>query len=227
MSIRDLLMGKSGKGETSAIADFNAVKLVGTVEAIEGDRALFLTKNTSQDGTVYEERHVVESDKLEVGKRYLIVGQLATVGEQGERETIIIALKATKAKKTDADQNIAKVVGRMAQSFQYFGRTEGGKVAFGNALMVTGPEDSPQFHRGVTFGNLANRLDREAKRGAIIQIVGPIRNRPYMQNGEEKVSVEVIGQPDLTKVLKPAQINDPFADVKLPDQAPATAEEAL
>jgi len=218
MGIREMLMGKGRDGqEVKTVQEFNAVKITGTVGTQVENRALIVTENTSGE-KIFQEHHVVELDdgvSLKEGKRVTVVGKFQTVEAQsGETETIIRALKITKPAKDTPDQNIARVIGKAIGSFKYFPRTEGGKVAFGNLRMVTGEKDAPTYHQSVAFGNLANRLDRNAKHGAIIQIQGPVRYRPFNKDGIERTATEVVAMPDVTKVLVEAKVNDPFADAE-------------
>jgi hypothetical protein len=228
MGIREALLNKLGKGENSnqTINEFNGVRLIGTVQTVVENRALIETVNVSSDGKEYAELHVVEGDfaKLE-GKKVNVIGQLSTVDtEEGRRETIVQAQVVTKAKKGEIDQNIAKFVGNAARGFQYFPRTADGKMAFGNLLLVNGPQETPQFVQTKAFGHLANSLNRGATRGSTVQVVGPIRYREYEQDGEARTALEIVAQPDLTKVLKVAKVEDPFAGVKM-EQAQAASEE--
>jgi hypothetical protein len=230
MGIREALLNKLGKGESGnqAINEFNGVRLIGTVKTVVENKALIETVNVGSDGQEYSEIHVVEGDfsKFE-GKRVNIIGRLATVDtEDGRRETIIQAQVITKAKKGEPDQNIAKFVGNAARSFQYFPRTADGKMAFGNLLLVNGPEDKPQFVATKAFGHLANSLNRGAVRGSKVQVVGPIRYREYEQDGESRTALEIVAQPDLTKVLKVAKVEDPFAGVHM-DNNQAADEPAV
>ncbi len=231
MGIRETLMKAIGKGEESqTINEFNGVRLIGDVQTVVANRALVKTSNVASDGTEYSELHVVEGDfgKFE-GKKVNIIGKLATVDveDEGRRETIIQAQVVAKAKKGEMDQNIAKFVGNAARGFQYFPRTADGKMAFGNLLLVNGPQDSPQFVQTKAFGHLANSLNRGAVRGSTVQVVGPIRYREYEQDGEARTALEIVAQPDLTKVLKVAKIEDPFAGIKMEQAQPATEEPAI
>ena len=194
----------------------NLVKILGTVMDCSADIMMVKTTDRTFRGDEYSELHEVHADNhgFKPEDRVQFFGELKTTEGAFGPKTIIAADKNTlkKALKKDADVNIAKIIGRNPQAFQFFPRAEG-KMAFGNLLVLTGEENNAQFHRGVFFGNLAHLFSRMCSKNSIVQLIGRIKNREYTdQEGESRTMLEIMTDPDRTKVLKRGVTVDEFAD---------------
>lgn len=208
----------------------NVVKMCGDVLEVSEDVMKLKTIERTFNGNEYEEIHTVYCDNhgQKKGDRVKFFGSLKTIKSNLGPQTIIDADKTTLAKATKKEKscNVAKIVGKAPQTFQFFPRAEG-KMAFGNLLLLTGEEtDGAQFHRGVFFGQIAHYFSRMCNRNSIVQMIGRIRNREYVDNdGESRTMLEVIVDPDQTKVLKRGKVVDEFADYNAKDLDPAAKPE--
>ena len=188
---------------------FNGIKLVGDVLAVSSTGLLMETK--SQTGEFSETHEVLVKPKkalkaLKEGMRIKLFGTL----DQIDKRTKIVA-DAKSITECDADEgyvNLAKLIGRTAGTFQYYAPSFG-KQAFGNLLI----EVKGTLFRSVLFAALATGFDRICKRNSIVQVQGRLRKREFSNNdGNTDSMLEIIADPDETKVLKVAVSVDEFAE---------------
>lgn len=181
----------------------------------KGLMVLETVERTPSNPEGYKETHPISIDNkalkdVNPGKRYRVTGTLvAKVNPETNKGVTILEADAVPTVWKDAeDKNLARATGLAYRSTEFYGRTET-SAAFANLLVLVGKD---MIIRGVAFQNLAHRLDRTCKRGAELQLQGRIRHRLYESKGVEGVMVEVVADPDWTKVIKEAVMVDEFAD---------------
>jgi hypothetical protein len=199
--------------------EFNGVKLVGDVLALSPTGILLETK--SETGEFSETHEVLVKPKkalkaLKEGMRISLFGTL----EQIEKRTKIVA-DTKSITECDGEEyvNIARLIGRTAGTFQYYAPSYG-KRAFGNLLVEVGGT----LFRSVLFAALATGFDRMCKRNSTVQVQGRMRKREFSNTaGDIDSMLEIIADPDETKVLAIAQTVDPFAGRAQPTKTEAKA----
>ena len=188
---------------------FNGIKLVGDILALNSTGLLMETK--SEDGEYSETHEVLVKPKkalkaLKEGMRIKLFGTL----DQIDKRTKIVA-DPKSITECDADEdyvNLAKLVGRTAGTFQYYAPSYG-KQAFGNLLI----EVNDMLFRSVLFAALATGFDRLCKRNSTVQVQGRLRKREFSnRDGDTDSMLEIIADPDETKVLAVAASIDQFAE---------------
>jgi len=198
----------------------NKLFLAGMVTGKNKSSVTMETTETTATGDYTETHEVMAPAKLskevEVGNRYKVTGQLARTEDN---ITVIVADKFEQHPDSELDLNACRITGKAHRSFEFYPRTDS-QAAFGN-LLVSNEENPQLIVRGVAFQHLGHALDREAKRGSTVQIQGRIRHRPYEAQGEKRKMLEIICDPDFTKVLEKAVVVDLFAE-----EAPAEPEAA-
>lgn len=203
----------------------NRVLLVGSVAKYDGEKSLLLETTQTTTKKTYVESHQVTLAKalknIEEGTMLQIHGELRNAEEGGNH--FIQATKVTKAPKDATSQNWAQVTGRLARTFEFYPRFES-KQAFGNMLIITGDDNAPVFHRGVVFQYLANKFKNTMKRGAIVELVGRIRHRQFIDDNDiERTSLEIVGDDELTLIKEAAITVNPFAAFDSPKTAGSKA----
>jgi hypothetical protein len=200
--------------------EFNGVKLVGDVLALSPTGILLETK--SETGEFSESHEVLVKPKkaLKALKEGMKISLFATL-EQIEKRTKIVA-DTKSITEVDGDEdyvNIARLIGRTAGTFQYWAPSYG-KRAFGNLLV----EVKGTIFRSVLFAACATGFDRICKRDSTVQVQGRLRKREFSNNaGDLDSMLEIIADPDETKVLAIAQTIDPFAERAQPAATEAKA----
>jgi hypothetical protein len=197
----------------------NKVILCGSITSVAKGTVTMETTEPSGTGDVYTEVHNITCKPgimkdVKTGKKFKMVGSL---GRNDENRTQLQADSFKKLDKSQPDANMARLTGIAHRSFEFYPRAEG-RMAFGNLLVSV---DDIIF-RGVAFGHTAHMLHRGCKRGSTVQLEGRVRAREYQDNqGDDQIMIEVVADPDYTKVLKKAVIvDDRFADLE-EDQAKA------
>jgi hypothetical protein len=203
----------------------NAVRLVGTIGAFAEklNMVQILTKAVSK-GREYTESHAVklpedfDTSLIVEGNKLDIFGTL----DQHKKRTIVQATEAKKVPKNASFVNVAKVVGPTARAYEYFAPSAG-KRAFGNLLVRMGE----MFARVVVFNHKARSFSNGAcPQGSEVEAVGRIHYRSNQQvdpaTGETRVlqMTEIIADPDQTRLLKAAELDDPFKGTAAERKAP-------
>lgn len=180
-----------------------------------GDEMLVLETVERTPGGDYPDEHDVYFENgvptVTLGEKAQILGRV----EQDPIDPRKLRLTANASDVRDYDKkldmNIAKVSGKLHRGFEYFPPAEG-KRAFGNLLIIV---EETFYMRGVILTAPAcMKMDREGKftTGAEIEIQGRIQTRPFESQGEERIALEIVVDPDKTRVLVEAKDYDPFAE---------------
>jgi hypothetical protein len=114
-----------------------------------------------------------------------------------------------KAKKTDPNVNICKLVGRV-HDYQFFPPSEG-KRQFGSLTVnVNGV-----FVTATAFRGLASYLQAKAEQGCGIEVIGRNRLTEFEDSeGNIRTSVDVVADGTRTKIVAPSNQVDHFAEME-------------
>lgn len=207
---------------------FNRIMLTGDLAIGVDLTGLIETSEQGMNRVYTEELKVYLPEGSEASKpgRYALKGRLdaLTLEDDGGIKTIIAIEEMKKAKKATPDMNVGRLCGTMYNSFDLLDSNPDRKT-MGWGLVQVGD----QLYRFVAFSGLAHRLANgnsrhpAAKKGAEIQVQGRLRIREYGAEGNIRKMVEIVADPDWTKVTKEAEIIDVFAD-EMPDDDDAAAE---
>jgi hypothetical protein len=215
---------KSLIGERTVIMG-NKVLLAGDVLSVSGDTAVvrtiaFTRKNDQVQEWPQVHKVVLNGAKITEGTKVQLIGKLDVF----DKITMVSCDPAspTKIKKSQKDpqtgfpfyKNIVEITGRLAGEFQYFPRDPIAKkppmAGFLVAVQVaaTGLE---KLFKGVVFDHLAVAWERVATPNSKIVLGGRIRHREYLENGETKTILEVVGNKAMSKLV-PEEVVDEFAN---------------
>lgn len=185
-------------------------KLILAGEIVEkGDVIMMTTTEFSSDGREFTEDHEIhfakkkDSASIKAGDKIRVMGHLK---RNDDNITIIEILSPPEKHEDDDDLNVARIVGKAHRTFEFYPRAEG-RVALGNLLVTV----ENTIYRGVAFGHLAHTLHRNCSKGSDVQLEGRLRTREYEdRDGDMQSMLEIVADPDFTKVLKKAAIVDRF-----------------
>jgi len=193
----------------------NKLILAGELIQKNDEVILMSTTETSSDGREFTEEHEVHVDKkvmFKVGDRIRVMGRL----ERSEDNiTIIKAIDKITKHEGEDDMNAARITGKAHRTFEFYPR-DAGRAALGNILVTV---DNTIF-RGVAFGHLAHTLHRGCTKGSEVQLEGRLRTREYQdREGDMQSMLEIVADPDFTRVIKRAAIVDRFAELEEKEKA--------
>jgi len=188
--------------------------LAGEVVAKGGDIVSVETTERTPGGDYPDTHDVYFEDGApdsHIGSRIQLVGKVAK--DPDDPRTLRLTADTDNVRDYDGnlDINIGKVSGKLHRGFEYF-RPKEDKRAFGNLLLVV---DEDFYMRGVVLTAPACMEIKEAGTyltGAEIEIQGRLQTRPFESQGEKRIALEIVVNPDKTKILKDASLDDAFAD---------------
>jgi hypothetical protein len=189
----------------------NMLVLQGEVVAKSPTGFTVMTKQSTFSGT-YEHPLAVVSDKaVEIGERIKLKGALEFTGS-------ITQIKATEfAAAGEGYLNVARLVGSTAGAIRFF-PADSGKNAFANLLIESGGA----LYRTVMFEPLASLFARLCKRGSEVIVQGRLQNREYVtRDGDPGSMLEIVADPDYTRILSVPKADDPFLGFTAIEPAPA------
>ena len=187
----------------------NVVKLVGEISK-SGDGKFLI--NIARGAQALAMKVFGPTDGLKEGSTVEVIGKLVPDRSGGATVT---ASTITKTKKGTEHEAMVKIVAKCFRSHAHRPATSD-KSAFGYGTLVSGDPDKPkeaEFFRYVAFSPLSESLRDQAKRGSIVELVGTLRRRFFEKDGLQASSIDIVAQEDLTKVLRKAEVIDPFAGI--------------
>jgi hypothetical protein len=217
--------------------DIAMVRLVGSVT--ESKDGSFLLQAT-------EDLILKIFGDAKAGDRVRVIGELDPDRSGG---ATVKATSIEKVKKGMPSEALAKIVAKMFRSHRHLD-AKAGKQAVGFGTLVWGDIDKPKearFARYVSFDPLSTdlkfgRLDGNGKlklddngrpesapavQGSIMQLIGSLRKRYFVsqKTGKPGIGIDIVADERLTRVLKAAEIVDPFAEIaptmlELTDEVP-------
>jgi hypothetical protein len=169
-----------------------------------------------------------------VGDHVRVVGELDPDRSGG---ATVRATSIEKVKKSMPSEALAKIVAKVFRSHRHLD-AKAGKQAVGFGTLVWGDIDKPataRFARYVAFDPLSTdlkfgRLDGNGRlkldasgnpesapavQGSIMQLIGSLRKRYFVsqKTGKPGIGIDIVADERLTKVIKAAEIVDPFAEI--------------
>ena len=191
----------------------NILVLQGEVTLKSANGFKVMTKQTTFSGCYEHPLDVVSDKAVEIGERIKMKGCLEFTGA-------FTQIRATEfTAPGDGYLNVARLVGNTAGAIRFF-PADAGKNAFANLLIESGGS----LFRTVMFEPLASLFSRLCKRGSEVCVQGRIQSREFKtRDGEKGSMLEVVADPDYTRILSVPKADDPFVGFSAIEPAPVTA----
>ena len=196
----------------------NICRAQGILKALKDGKGIVRTIEQGADRKKYETDHLVDFSDIDVSN-LKVGGKVDVVGPMyqnpGEYAVWVRAVQAEKRPRNAEYVNHAKVIGRAVRSYQH--RVKAGSQSFGNILLTDGKGG---YFRGTAWNEFSSILEvgkggaepmPPLKKGAIVQLEGAIRKRPFNDN----ITTSIIADEDLTRVLVAGEVNNPLAGIAM------------
>jgi len=193
----------------------NQVLIQGDVKSLNKSGFTVTTIGVATDRREFENTlEVVCPGKkaFEIGDKIKFAAQLTQVEENGEKRTKLATKpdQVIKKSKDDGYVNLARLLGPVNR-YRYLGPTADGKQGIGTTLIQIGAN----MFRAVVFNTLAIVMDRDGKRGAVVDFEGRIQHSREFVNrrtGKLDTMLELAVDDQRSKILVKSTDHDPYAE---------------